>query len=321
MGNEVINGPKLVAFFKFFIFRTFPKLASIFKLKFLSKKLIIFFNSLILDTMAERDSKNIFRPDMINILMQVKRGNKDIQDEKPDLNEGFATVSEYSTKIDSKNEWSDDELVAQCLLFFLAGFETSSTLLSFLGNELALNPEIQEKLCREIDETTQCMKNGKLTYELLQSMKYLDMVISECLRKWPPAMITDRVCNKEITFIVDGQTITMKERQQFWIPIYGLHMDPKYFPEPEKFDPERYNEENVSKIVPGSYLPFGIGPRNCIGSRFALLQIKAVIFHLMRNFTFEVCEKTEIPIQMGNLRVLPDKGIHLELQKRIAVPA
>lgn len=155
--------------------------------------------------------------------------------------------------------------VSNSLLFFLAGFETSSTLLSFLGNELALNPEIQDKLCREIDEAAQSMKTEKLTYELLQSLKYLDCVISECLRKWPPAMITDRVCNKEITFLVDGQTITMKERQQLWIPIYGLHMDPKYFPHPEKFDPERYNEENVGKIVPGSYIPFGIGPRNCIG--------------------------------------------------------
>ncbi len=154
----------------------------------------------------------------------------------------------------------------KCLLFFLAGFETSSTLLSFLGNELALNPDIQEKLCREIDETVE-RTSEKLTYESLNSLKYLDQVISECLRRWPPAMITDRVCNKEITFIVDGQTVTMKEGQHLWIPIYGLHMDPKYFENPSKFDPERYSEENVTKIVPGSYLPFGIGPRNCIGKK------------------------------------------------------
>lgn len=267
MGNAVMNGPKLTAFFKFFLFRTFPKLSAKLKIKFLNEKIATFFKSLILDTIAERESKNIFRPDMINIIMQVRKGslNKDVQDEKLDSSEGFATVAEFSSKTDSKNEWSDDELVAQCLLFFLAGFDTSSTLLSFLGNELALNSDIQEKLCHEIDETVDCMKDGKLTYELLSSMKYLDQVITECLRKWPPAIITDRICNKEITFIVDGQAITMKEGQQFWIPIYGLHMDPKYFPDPEKFDPERYNEENVSKIVPGSYIPFGVGPRNCIG--------------------------------------------------------
>lgn len=234
----------------------------------MSDKISTFFKSLILDTIAERESKHIFRPDMINIIMQVRKGNlnKEVQEEKTDQNEGFATVTEFSSKTDSKNEWSDDELVAQCLLFFLAGFETSSTLLSFLGNELALNADVQEKLCREIDETVEGMKTEKLTYELLNSMKYLDQVISECLRKWPPAMITDRICNKELTFIVDGQTVTMKEGQQFWIPIYGLHMDPKYFQNPEKFDPERYGEENVNKIVPGSYIPFGVGPRNCIGS-------------------------------------------------------
>lgn len=267
MAHEVINGSKLMAFFKFFLFRTFPKLTTKLKIQLLGSKLSTFFRSLIVDTMAERESKNIFRPDMINIIMQVRKGSlmKDAQDEKPDTNDGFATVAEFSSKSDSKNEWSDDELVAQCLLFFLAGFETSSTLLSFLCNELALNPDIQEKLCREIDDTIEDMKAEKLTYEQLNSLKYLDQVISEGLRKWPPAMITDRVCNREITFIVDGQAVTMKEGQQIWIPIYGLHMDPKYFPEPTKFDPDRYSEENVHKIVAGSYVPFGMGPRNCIG--------------------------------------------------------
>lgn len=318
MGKEVMNGPKLMGFFKIFLFRTFPKLTARLKIRFMSERLTSFFKSLILDTMVERENKNIFRPDMINILMQVRKGNltKDDQDGKTDTNDGFATVEEFSSKADSKNEWSDDELVAQCLLFFLAGFETSSTLLSFLANELALNPDIQEKLCREIDETVECMKAEKFTYELLNSMKYLDQVISECLRKWPPALLTDRLCNKEITLIVDGQTVTMKPGQHIWIPIYGLHMDAKYFPDPEKFDPERYSDENASKIVAGSYVPFGMGPRNCIGSRFALLQIKAVTFHLLKHFTFEICEKTELPLKMGKLSAVPEKGIHLELRKR-----
>lgn len=115
MAHEVINGPKLIAFFKFFLFRTFPSLASKFKIKLLSEKLTTFFKSLILDTMTERENKNIFRPDMINIVMQVRKGdlNKDIQDENSELNEGFATVTEFSSKTESKKEWSDDELVAQ----------------------------------------------------------------------------------------------------------------------------------------------------------------------------------------------------------------
>lgn len=267
MGKEVMNGPKLKGFFKIFLFRTFPKLTAKLKIKFLSEKLTTFFRSLILDTMVERENKHIFRPDMINILMQVRQGSltKDDQEGKTNAGDGFATVEEFSSKADAKNEWSDDELVAQCLIFFLAGFETSSTLLSFLANELALNPDVQEKLCREIDETVECMKAEKLTYELLNSLKYLDQVISECLRKWPPALLTDRMCNKEISFIVDGQAVTMKPGQQIWIPIFGLHMDAKYYPDPDKFDPERYSDENAEKIVPGSYLPFGIGPRNCIG--------------------------------------------------------
>lgn len=192
MGRTLLNGSKLSGFFKVFLFRTIPKVAAFFNIKFFNENLTKFFKSLILDTITLRESKNILRPDMINIIMQVRKGdlNKEVQDEKPQLNEGFATVELNVSKSDVKKEWSDDELVAQCLLFFLAGFDTSSTLLSFLGNELALNPEIQAKLCREIDETVESMKTEKLTYERLQTIKYLDMVISECLRKWPPAIMT-----------------------------------------------------------------------------------------------------------------------------------
>lgn len=115
MGTELINGSKLKAFFKFFLFRTFPKLAASLKIKLLSEHLTTFFKSLILDTMAERNSKQIVRPDMINIIMEVRKGslNKEVQDEKSEKNDGFATVAEFSNKTDSKNEWSDDELVAQ----------------------------------------------------------------------------------------------------------------------------------------------------------------------------------------------------------------
>lgn len=121
MGHAVINGPKLSAMFKFFLWRTFPKLASKLKIRLLGGKIYTFFESLILDTMAEREKKNIFRPDMINIVMQVRQGNlnKEIQDEKPEANEGFATVSDFSTKTEYKKEWSDHELIAQVLFFVI----------------------------------------------------------------------------------------------------------------------------------------------------------------------------------------------------------
>lgn len=84
-----------------------------------------------------------------------------------------------------------------------------------------------------------------------------------------------------------------------WIPIMGFHRDPQYYPDPEKFDPERFNEENKDKINPYTYLPFGLGPRNCIGSRFALLETKTMFFHLLSNFEIVPTKKTTIPIKIS----------------------
>jgi len=298
-----------------------PKVANGLKITLLSAETTKFFESLILETMKVRKTQNIIRPDMINLVMQVRQGvvkdTGSTTKEEEEVADGFATVTEHDIgKTETKTIWSDKELVAQCLMFFLAGFETSSTLLSFLTNELALNPDIQAKLCNEIDLVAEKLNGEKLSYEVLQSMKYLDMVVTETLRKWPPALLTDRLCNRDYTLEYDDKKITIKKGDKLFLPIYGLHMNSEYFPNPEKFDPERYNEENVGTITPGTYIPFGTGPRNCIGSRFALMQIKSILFYMLKEFTFEICEKTTLPIKLGKLVMVPKYGIHLELKKR-----
>lgn len=103
-----------------------------------------------------------------------------------------------------------------------------------------------------------------------------------------------------------------------WIPIYGIHSDPKYYPNPEKFDPERFSNENKHKINSSTYMPFGVGPRNCIGSRFALMECKAVLFYLLSAFTFEVSEKTQIPLRLAKeqFRIVAEKGFWIHLKPR-----
>jgi cytochrome P450 family 9 len=137
--------------------------------------------------------------------------------------------------------------------------------LSFVAYELALNPDIQKRLYEEVVDVNRQLNGGPLTYDALQKMSYMDMVISEGLRKWPPAVVTDRVSTRNCTLQVDDKTIKLEKGVNFWIPIYPIHHDAKYYPNPEKFDPERFSDENKHNIVPYSYLPFGIGPRNCIG--------------------------------------------------------
>lgn len=151
------------------------------------------------------------------------------------------------------------------------GFDTSSTALTFAAYELTRNPDIQQKLYEEIVETHEKLDGKRLTYDVLQKMKYMDQVVCETLRIWPPAVQVDRVCTKDYHYD-DGNELKfdVEKGKALIIPIYGIQMDPKYFPEPDKFEPERFSDENKDSIVPGTYMPFGIGPRNCIGKRIEL---------------------------------------------------
>lgn len=103
-----------------------------------------------------------------------------------------------------------------------------------------------------------------------------------------------------------------------WIPIMGLHRDEKYYSNPERFDPERFNDENKTNITPYSYLPFGTGPRNCIGSRFALLEMKLLLFHLIEKFEIVPIAKTQIPLKIDRkqINLSAEGGFWVGLKRR-----
>lgn len=135
--------------------------------------------------------------------------------------------------------------------------------MSFMGHELALHPEIQERLIREIDDLQEALAGKLPTYEDIQGLNYLDMVLSETLRLWPPAMFLDRICTKPLTIEdYDGTEIKFEKGDAINIPVYCLHTDPESFPNPLVFDPERFSVENRGNIKQGSYIPFGGKSRN-----------------------------------------------------------
>lgn len=188
----------------------------------------------------------------------------------------------------------------------------------FTAYELAVNPDMQQKLRKEVVKTLEENK-GQLTYESLLGMKYLDMFISESLRKWPPGIIGDRVSVKPYTIepeLPGERKVTLDAGTNIWIPTYPLHRDPKYYPDPERFDPERFSDENKHNIRPFTYLPFGAGPRNCIGSRFAVLEAKLVIAEIVSKFEIVPVEKTQIPLQINkySFNLLPENGMWLGLK-------
>lgn len=92
----------------------------------------------------------------------------------------------------------------------------------------------------------------------------------------------------------------LKKGDNIWIPVYAIHLDEKFYPDPEKIDPERFNDDNKKNIDPNTFLPFGIGPRNCIGSRFALLESKVLMFHLLRHFEIVPTKRSPIPLVMSH---------------------
>ncbi|KAF2894714.1 hypothetical protein ILUMI_11459 [Ignelater luminosus] len=309
MGKEATAFDGFLISLKFFIAAINPALAKMLKIRFISEPVTEFFRRIVRETVKIREEKGIIRPDMINLLMEARKGR-------------FHENGHSNGNGDKKHKIviTDDVMTAQAVVFFLAGFDTVSTAMSYTAYELALNPDIQERLQKEIDETWQKC-NGNIVYDDLMGMKYLDMVISEALRKWPPFAVTDRKLIRNYTIQpkdLHDKPLHLDSKVVCQIPIYSLHRDPKYFPNPDKFDPERFNDENKQTIVPFTYLPFGTGPRNCIGSRFALLEVKIVIFYLMCKFEIVPVEKTAIPLVLSksNVNPLPDEGFWLGLRLR-----
>ncbi|KAJ8965321.1 hypothetical protein NQ314_004215 [Rhamnusium bicolor] len=142
----------------------------------------------------------------------------------------------------------------------------------------------------------------------------------ETQRKWPNFPVADRVCTKPYVIQAtspDETPVQLEKGTVLWIPTFALHRDPKFYPNPEHFDPERFSDENKVNIKPYTYLPFGGGPRNCIGSRFALLETKVVFFYILQHFEFVPVEKTQIPLEMckKNFSMTAADGFWLGLKR------
>lgn len=195
-------------------------------------------------------------------------------------------------------EWDEDDLVAQCIGMFLGGFTNVALTISFCAHALAVNADVQEQLYSEVCEVEKSLDGKPLTYEKLQKMKYLDMFISEVLRIWPQAPGSDREVSKPYTLEnYDGNKVQLNVGDGVFIPSLGIHMDDKYYPNPNKFDPERFTDEKKRELTAGAlYLPFGIGPRNCIAARLAIMEFKAFTYYLVANLRLEKCAKTDDPL-------------------------
>ncbi|XP_073241136.1 cytochrome P450 3A28-like isoform X4 [Porites lutea] len=169
-----------------------------------------------------------------------------------------------------------------------------------------------------ITERTKANGHSKLnespSYDVLHQMPYLDMVINETLRIYPPGFLLQRDCNEACTI----KGVHIPKGLPIIIPVYPIHHDPDIWPEPEKFDPERFSEAEKSKRHPYAFMPFGYGPRNCVGMRFALLEIKLTVAKLLKKYKLERTEKTAVPLNfiVGAVLTCPPGKIMLRVSPR-----
>ncbi|XP_032662729.1 probable cytochrome P450 6a14 [Odontomachus brunneus] len=269
-----------------------------------------FFTKLFQDNVEYRKAHNVVRHDFMNLLMQLMdKGYVEPDDDNKD-NKDKKTADKSS----NTNKLTMLEAAAQAFVFFLAGFETSSTTATFCLYELALNQDIQHKVRQEIDETLK--KHGGLTYDAVNEMTYLHKVVEESLRKYPPVPVLNRICTKKI--VLPTTNILVPEGTLVTIPVLGVQRDPSIYPNPDKFDPERFNADQVAARHPYAYLPFGEGPRVCIGTRFGYIQTKVGIISLLSKFKFKLHPQTMIPLVFDEAAIVltAKAGIHLTIESR-----
>ncbi|XP_031328126.1 probable cytochrome P450 6a23 isoform X2 [Photinus pyralis] len=233
-----------------------------------SEELTNFFVSLVNDIVHHRQANNIIRKDLIGLLIQLK------SDKELTLNH--------------------KEIAAQLFLFLAAGHETTSLTPAFCIYELCINQCLQDKIRDEISLTL-LGTNGVISFDDLSKMKYVDQCIYETFRKYPTMVVHSRVCTK--TYVIPNTHVTVTKGTPVLIPTYGIHMDPRYFPNPEIYDPERFSEHTISDRPSCSFLPFGVGPRTCIAYKFGLVQVKLVLITLLRRYKFSLHASTNVPLE------------------------
>jgi cytochrome P450 len=211
-----------------------------------------------------------------------------------------------------------DELKAQGILFFLAGFDTTATLLSNLSYLLAANPSTQERLLQEIDTWN---TKFELNYDTVNGFKYLDAVVWETLRLYPPVSRVERECVADYKLARTG--IYVPAGMTVSIPVYAIHRDPKNFEDPDSFKPERFlrTEDGEPAIKhPYSFLPFGGGPRNCLGMRLALVEAKMCIVQILKRYRFRMESDVAMEYYSDQVLIAP-KQLKLAMDERKEITA
>jgi cytochrome P450 len=208
---------------------------------------------------------------------------------------------------------SDKQLRDEVMTLFLAGHETTAMTMAWAWYLLVTHPVAYARLQTEVD-TVLAGRAPALTD--LPRMPYAEQVIKEALRLYPAAPGANRQPIEETT--IGGYPV--KPGVELSLSIWAMHRSERYFPEPESFDPERFSPEREKDIPKGAYLPFGGGPRVCIGNAFASMEARLMLIRMAQRARLELVPGQTIkPVQL--LTVRPVNGIQMQVTLREAAPA
>lgn len=209
---------------------------------------------------------------------------------------------------------TDKQIADQGIAFFLAGFDTSSVTLTTIAYLLAKHQKVQDQLKCEVDSFFD--KNQTISYESLNELNYLDAVINETLRLTPTIPRLIKEAAKECTIKYDGRDVYIPEGTYVHMSVFCIHNDEENFEDAKQFRPERFLKSSELRHNSQAFLPFGFGPRNCVGIRIAMFEIKLCVLQLIRRFRFEVAPETEPVKYLGGQPVTCPKTMYLKLLKR-----
>lgn len=281
-----------------------------------------FFRQLAKQVVKQRREGNVKRNDFVQLLMDA------YVDESELKKTSYETLTASNEKEDptvekeeskqlgkTKNFLDDDEIIANIILFFLAGFETTSSALVHTLFHLAQDQEIQNRLLSEIEEALHGLDitSGEYYDTVMTKISYLDACIKETLRLYPPLVRLERRVNTD-GYNLGG--VELENDQLVTISAFAIHRNPKYYPEPLTYNPERFMPENKHLLTPYTYLPFGVGSRNCIGMRFAYQEIKLCLARVITQFRFDKSPQTPEKLEFSKMGIVSVKPFTLSVSKR-----
>ncbi|TRY80616.1 hypothetical protein TCAL_13243 [Tigriopus californicus] len=281
---KMSGGPKgsIMSLIRLVMILFLTPLARFLRIKLMNEESLNYFIQVIRQTMATRKESKAKRNDLIDLVLAALRddgrGPKEVEDAQFERDAQIEVKTPFQSIPEEELELY---IVSNAFILFFAGLETSSTIMSVCSVFLATHPDVQERLYREIQDAIDEHGVQEMPYDRIQTLPFLDMVINETLRHYPLA-IMERQCVKDYKF--PGYDFVVPEGMLVQVPSPAIMKDAKYFPDPLKFNPENFSEANKAKRSPYAFLGFGQGPRNCVGMRFALLQVKIAIIRLVANF-------------------------------------